>query len=97
MFFSFFLIFSYLASEPEDERPFKIDGSCYRIFKDLDRFFESEQKLQRIGFFDPETPYNRTKSPYIYTWFRTDEAMIFLLSNNTFQVDTLRVLLINNI
>lgn len=51
------------------------------------KFRKLKQELKGNGHFDAETPYNRFKlPPYLYTWFQTREAMVMLLSNQTFQV-----------
>lgn len=50
-------------------------------------FYEVEQLQKKNRNPMPETCYDPSKSPHLYSWFVTDKAMVMLLSDNTFQVN----------
>lgn len=85
----FFSFHRYLMSEPGQTRFHGIRESHLKpdVNDALKTFRELKKELKVNGYFEAETPFNRSKlPPYLYTWFQTNEAMIMLLSNQTVQV-----------
>lgn len=72
--------FRYLSEEKEE-----YEVNAIRKHVRNFRKFESLQKVYQMSV--PEIRYDQSKSPYLYSWFVTDKAMVMLLSDGTFQVN----------
>lgn len=72
--------FRYLSEEKEE-----YEVNAIRKHVRNFRKFESLQKEYQMSV--PEIRYDQSKSPHLYSWFVTDEAMVMLLSDGTFQVN----------
>lgn len=86
-----FPVFSkYWAQSGDGERMAKVSGD-----HDLDAEFQMFENYQ-VRLFgmaelrppqQPENSYRRLKTPAIFAWFHTNEAMVMLLTNNTIQIN----------
>lgn len=77
---------SYSVCEPGHEWFQELNEVLAKSDEELRKFRELKHELKKVGHFEAETPFNRANSPHLYTWFQTNEAIIMLLSNKTFQV-----------
>lgn len=58
------------------------------VKENLEQFHILKRQMhQASGAFQAETSYDRSKTPHLYMWFQTNEAMVMLLSNCTLQVN----------
>lgn len=87
----FYSFHRYFVSSPGQDRFYSmhdmrdVSSDVMDAFK---KFRQLKQELKVRGYYEAETPFHRTKPPpYLYTWFQTSEAMVMLLSNQTFQVN----------
>lgn len=88
-------IFSYWSLDIDSKyfRPVWGNTEEQKLKKNLRNCQAVEKRHKHFWYYLPETSYESSTSPHLCTWFQTDEAIIMVLSDNTFQVLTILQLL----